>query len=609
MRHRMPPRSPASVSIWHFNLAHELVATAVAVLALVGGSWFILDQLERRYLQLHQQDAERVGQLLQEHLLEARQQLDRFAARPADPQPQTTELLLPPFSDIYRLNANLQVVTVMKSSPGSRVFPGFSFAGTHINPYLQQPRTSDLISSTIDRGVEDERASVYFSGADRSGQRLLARLDLSYLQDFLNRYQRSSGLPLLLVNRHGFVMLSSDPNLIVPAVDLRDASSQASSTRSIYQNHQRWLPLVTRNSGMGGHIATLIPADPLEAQRRLVWLSTMAVGSLVLLMFFWKNHRLHNLLFRQVVDFSAQIEQLRLGVAKGETNPVKGARVPSQFLEILRLEQGFQALVDAIQSRDLMLQQKLRTSLTAATIAHEINLPLSTIRMRCLQADVQLRDGELNPAAIQELVHSLQVDSQVVSGVIEKMRMLLRNVQTELVPIELGEVVSSSLTLLKRPLREHQVQLCCVGLADSGRLVVRGDAVQLQVAVSNLIRNAIEAVAELPPEKRLILVNVRRDGDWVQVGVADSGAGFRGDVDTDTLLCSSKPGGTGLGLFVVRTALTNHGGSLQIGHSKELGGAEVWMILPLAEDPQLSGQDGQYQEYQETVMRTREAGL
>ena len=574
----MTPAKP--ISFWRFNLAHELVASGLAALALLGGSWFTLNQLERGYLQLHRSDAERVGQLLQEHLDEARQQLDRFAALPPERQREATALLLPNFSDLYQLDRHHRVVRVLKASPGSRVFAGFSFAGSQLEPYLNQQARAGSASSRIERGLEDERASVYFASSDAAGRRLLARLNLTYLQNFLRRYNQASGLPVLLVSHHGFVMLSSDSRLRVAAVDLK---LPAGSDSVLQQLDRDWLSLTARDRGIGGHIVTLIPSDRLERQRHLVLLPSLAVVLLALLIFAWKNRRLHQRLFGPVARFSNQIEQLRSRVAKAELTPLSSAGVNSHFRELTQIETSFESLIATIGERDLALQQKLRTSLTAATIAHEINLPLSTIRMRCQQADQALRSGPISQNAVQELVQALQAESQQVSRVIEKMRMLLRNVPTTLVPTQLGVVVNGAISQVKRQLREQQVQLRVTGLDETGCLNLQADAVQLQMALGNLIRNGIEAVAAQPPAQRQMLVSLRREQDQLLLGVADSGPGFAGDPEADTLLRSSKPTGSGLGLFVVRTTLTNHHGRLQIGRSTALGGAEIWMKLPLTE--------------------------
>jgi len=73
---------------------------------------------------------------------------------------------------------------------------------------------------------------------------------------------------------------------------------------------------------------------------------------------------------------------------------------------------------------------------------------------------------------------------------------------------------------------------------------------------------------------------VRRHEHWVDLAVGDSGPGFGGSPPDTTVLRSSKEEGTGLGLYVVRTTLDNHGGTIEFGRSP-LGGAEVLLRFPL----------------------------
>ena len=81
-----------------------------------------------------------------------------------------------------------------------------------------------------------------------------------------------------------------------------------------------------------------------------------------------------------------------------------------------------------------------------------------------------------------------------------------------------------------------------------------------------------------------------------RICIDDSGPGFSIDADSDTLLRTTKTSGTGLGLFVARTSLTNHRGQLEIGRSTSLGGASVTMVLPLAQQQAGAAEaDGNYQ--------------
>ena len=570
-----------ATSFWRFNLGHELAALLLASLALGAGAWYSVEQLERRYLQLHREDAQRVGALLEEHLAEASLQLDRFTALPADLQRSSTHLLLPAFSDVYQLGDQLQVKRVLTASPGTRVFPGFSFASSRIRSYLEQDPDDRAVSSVITRGLEDEIASVYVASGDPARGFWLGRVNLAYLNVFLRRYSQGSGLPLLLVSHDGFVMLASDPEMGVPAVDLSLATARSRTPYRLTYLQRDWLPVVATDNGLGGHIVSLIPADQLAFQRRQVLLPILAAAGLALAVFLWKNHRLHRLLFAPVGRFTARLQQLRAELADPQMRPLSPAPVVSRFREMSQIQSGFEDLLAAIRERDLALQQKLRTSLTAAAIAHEINLPLSTIRLRCQQADQQLHQGGLSPEQTRELVRDLEAESQQVSRVIERMRMLLRNVQTELLPTDLASVVNSAITQHKRQFRDQGVRLERQGL-QGHRLIVMADATQLQMAIGNLLRNAIEAQVALAPEQRLVQVSLRRQGDQAQLVVADRGPGFDLDPEADTLFRSSKAGGTGLGLFVVRTTLTNHHGSLTIGRSETLGGAEMCLELPLS---------------------------
>mgnify|MGYP001545768730 FL=1 len=442
------------VSFWRFNLSHELIALLAATSVLAAGVWFSVEQLERRYLQLHQQDVDRVGSLLQEHLREARQQLEYFSALDPGQQVLGAAPVLPAFSDVYRLEAQHQVHRVLRASPGSRVFPGFSFATSRVRPYLERPERHRSASSVITRGLEDEIASVYVATGP-----WLARVNLFYLQAFLRRYSQRSGQPLMLVSHDGFVMLSSDPAMGVPAVDLSLAAARQSGLYRLHYGGRDWHPMVASDHGLVGHIVTLIPMDQLEQQRQLVLWPSLVVSLLALLVFLWKNRRLHNLLYAPVARFTAHMEQVRSGLADPDAQVLIPAPALSRFKEMVQIQAGFEDLLQAIRERDTALQQKLRTSLTAAAIAHEINLPLSTIRLRCQQADQQLCHGAFSLEQSRQLVQDLQAESQQVSRVIERMRMLLRNVQTELVPTDLAVVVTGALTLHKRLLREQAVLL------------------------------------------------------------------------------------------------------------------------------------------------------
>ena len=138
-------------SFWRTSLNAELLALALACSALLGGSWMMQSRLQQSHLQLAQADAERVNLYLRDHLAAGTAQLQRFAELPVDRMQGSAPLLLQAFSDLYLIDAQHQVRRILKAAPGSRVFPGFSFAGSRIEPYLHRSLTA-ISTSGISRG-------------------------------------------------------------------------------------------------------------------------------------------------------------------------------------------------------------------------------------------------------------------------------------------------------------------------------------------------------------------------------------------------------------------------------------------------------------------------
>ncbi|MEB3256052.1 MAG: PAS domain-containing protein [Synechococcaceae cyanobacterium] len=226
-----------------------------------------------------------------------------------------------------------------------------------------------------------------------------------------------------------------------------------------------------------------------------------------------------------------------------------------------------------------VLQQKLKTSLTAAAIAHEINQPLSIMLLHCQMAMERLEQGTGSTSwqdMMRPILSTLVEEAERMHSTIETMRMLLRNVQTELSPVDLSNVAGSALLYLLPNLRNVEVQR--IGLTRP--CLIDGDEVQLKICVSNILRNALQATEAQFPGMRRILVELQRQDDWVDLVVGDSGPGFGDRFPDTTVLRSSKKEGTGLGLYVVRTTLDNHGGTIHFGQSP-LGGAEVRLRFPL----------------------------
>lgn len=274
------------------------------------------------------------------------------------------------------------------------------------------------------------------------------------------------------------------------------------------------------------------------------------------------------------------------------TATLRDDRMVGAFLDVTdrkraeaALQQAFRREAGLKERQRLELEAKLRTSLTAAAVAHEINQPLSSILINAQLLQAQLCGLPEHDARnlLRPLLEQQIRESQRIVSTIEKMRMLLRNVQTEQERLDFVDVITSARLYLRNLLASHDVVLETDGLDQPQWLL--GDGAQLQIAVANLMRNAVEALSQhgvASPRIRLSLQrSVGADGTaWLRLRVADNGPGFSERQLEQLLLASTKPKGSGVGLFVVNTTAQIHGGTLQLGRSAELGGAEALLSLP-----------------------------
>lgn len=223
----------------------------------------------------------------------------------------------------------------------------------------------------------------------------------------------------------------------------------------------------------------------------------------------------------------------------------------------------------------------MRSSLEASAVAHEIKLPLSQILLSSqllLNADAE---GQSVDPRIRHQLEAIATAAQDVVTTIEKMRTLLRNVQTPHAPLNLAHVVRSALLYLKPTLNNAEVEVLTQGLEQP--CPIKGDSSQLQIAMVNVLRNSIEALQTRNGERH-IRVRLEQQGDAAWLEIADNGPGFPHRDDLLEPLQSGRSDGSGLGLFVVHTTLTHHHGSLELGRS-DLGGAAVRLRLPQGDLP------------------------
>ena len=216
-----------------------------------------------------------------------------------------------------------------------------------------------------------------------------------------------------------------------------------------------------------------------------------------------------------------------------------------------------------------------------ASIAHEINQPLGAILASADAAEMILQARGERDEDLLRIVSRIRRDDLRASEVIRKLRALLARHDPEREPFDLGLLVNEVTKLLEAEADRRHMALQ-LGPVPSDSAVV-GDSVQLQQVLLNLMLNAMDAMADMPPDRRTVAVEVARDAKTVIVSVRDRGPGIAADSLPKVFesFFSTKHRGMGLGLSIARTIVEAHGGRIDAGNGP-VHGAVFRVELPAA---------------------------
>lgn len=239
-------------------------------------------------------------------------------------------------------------------------------------------------------------------------------------------------------------------------------------------------------------------------------------------------------------------------------------------------------LLRAGESRD-RLHQLGRWSLLgemASGLAHEINQPLAAISAFAQAGERMLA---LTPPKIERagtLFGEIAGQALRAGDVVQRMRNLIKRQASSPQKLAAKAVLADFKSLAEALARTHQVQLEIIESEDSATVLV--DPAHMQQILMSLLRNALDAMRELPAAERRVRIEAQTINKNVVFSVTDSGPGISPEVARELFrpFFTTKPDGTGLGLSVCRSIIAEHGGTLQFVNTTP--GVRFSVQLPLA---------------------------
>jgi PAS domain S-box-containing protein len=208
----------------------------------------------------------------------------------------------------------------------------------------------------------------------------------------------------------------------------------------------------------------------------------------------------------------------------------------------------------------------------SASLAHELNQPLTAILSNAQAAQRFLSNKPADIEEVREILRDIVDDNTRAGEVIRRMRALVKKEAIEFSSLDLMSVIREIGLLVHSDavLRDVRILLD----VSSDLPCVRGDKVQLQQVLINLLLNAFDAIKDCPTEEREVLLRAESNGAGVvEVSVSDRGSGLSGD-KLDKIFqpfYTTKGEGLGMGLSICRSIIEAHGGRLWAENNPDRG--------------------------------------
>jgi C4-dicarboxylate-specific signal transduction histidine kinase len=201
----------------------------------------------------------------------------------------------------------------------------------------------------------------------------------------------------------------------------------------------------------------------------------------------------------------------------------------------------------------------------SASVAHEVNNPLSAILLRSQRLDVLARTGTMDAAAVLKTAHDIDRTVDRIRRVVDALRAFARQADEDpLRPEPLAPIVADTVELCQHRFRLRSIELTVDPIPEG--LLVECRGTQIAQVLLNLLSNAYDAV-ENQDERWVRITVAARDVD-VQIAVLDSGPGVPAEIAArimEPFYTTKEIGrGTGLGLSLSEGIAAAHGGRLEL---------------------------------------------
>jgi C4-dicarboxylate-specific signal transduction histidine kinase len=298
-------------------------------------------------------------------------------------------------------------------------------------------------------------------------------------------------------------------------------------------------------------------------------------GHAVIIRMAWSSSFLLLLIFISNYFYEQLLISERNTVNELEEKKVKLLARTKENNEIKALLEERSALINSL----ILANKTAATGALSASIAHELNQPITAIQLNSDYLKTAISNEQINPSSLKEIIEDIQYDNQRSAIIIRTLKDIFQHHSIETKPTNLNIVIQNIIPVIEPKIRLNNIQLELMLQATS---MIRLNKSEFQQVILNLVNNAIDALSNLQNTDKKITIRTREKNNYLEFSVIDNGIGVPKELEASIfmLMKTNKQTGMGLGLWLSKHIVDRHNG--QISYQKTQSGCIEFLIrLPL----------------------------
>lgn len=241
-------------------------------------------------------------------------------------------------------------------------------------------------------------------------------------------------------------------------------------------------------------------------------------------------------------------------------------------------------LAQALEEKDQLLlgliasNRVIGVSALASSLAHQLSQPLTTISLRAASMRRDLLQSVQDSRTLAS-IDEIATQSEKLSALVKNLRQFFDTKKSDFAPVNLQLKIDEIIEIVAPSLQSNKITLT---KTYNSIPFVYGDGIQIQQALINVINNSMDALIQSSNQHKELLISLSNDETNASILIKDNGGGIDEQLIPSIfeLYKTTKKEGLGVGLWLSRTIITQHQGTLTVRNDPS-GWAAFSMSFPL----------------------------